>query len=485
MSRALGCLSVVLFISAPVGVAQAEAVSGEAQARAFVLGLSQGKSAELVKGFDAAMTTAMPPDKLAGLWVQLTGQLLGFNGIKGTSSETKDGYLVVRVSCDFVMTDMDIVVVLNAESKISGLRVVSPKVAPTARPQTPKPPFPYSAREVLYANAADGSKIGGTLTVPAKGGPHPAVLLITGSGSQDRDETIFGHKPFWVIADHLTRAGFAVLRVDDRGVGTSTGDAATATIQVHATDVEAGVAFLKTQKDVDAGRIGLIGHSEGGIIAPIVAARSKHIRFIVSLAGPGVSGAVLNVQQVDALLPPESREKPKARAALLAAQGALAAAVAAGEDEAVIRGLLGKAVDAGSALASEADRAALTPEVRAAQIDGHYKTLASPWIRSFFETDPAVALRAVKIPVLALIGEKDLQVPSGPNLAAIGKALEAGGNEDFELHALPGLNHLFQTAKTGHVKEYGTIAETFSPKVLALITRWLRVRAGLQTPGTP
>ena len=120
MSRALGCLSVVLFISAPVGVAQAEAVSGEAQARAFVLGLSQGKSAELVKGFDAAMTTAMPPDKLAGLWVQLTGQLLGFNGIKGTSSETKDGYLVVRVSCDFVMTDMDIVVVLNAESKISG-----------------------------------------------------------------------------------------------------------------------------------------------------------------------------------------------------------------------------------------------------------------------------------------------------------------------------------------------------------------------------
>lgn len=479
MKRVLCWSTMMCLLATPVGAENPKFAAAEAKARALVEGWSKGAFAESVEMFDPTMVQAMPVSKIEGLWGQLTSQLLGFKTITGTASKQTGPYLQVRVSCTFGMQAMDILVIMNDSGQVSGLRVVPPLVVASARPQTPKPPFPYSARDVLYPNPFDGSKIGGTLTIPPGKGPHPAVLLITGSGAQDRDETIFEHKPFWVIADHLSRAGFAVLRVDDRGVGATTGDATKATIQVHATDVEAGVAFLTQQPEVDGGRIGLIGHSEGGIIASIVAARQSAVRFIVLLAGPGVPGTVLNVQQVDALLPAESREAPGARKAVLAAQSALNAAIAGDRPDGEIRSLLEAALAAGDAL-SGPKGVALTPESRAQRLEAQYQAVRKPWFRSFLKTDPAVALRQVKVPVLALVGEKDIQVPAKQNLAAIGHALAVAGNGDVELHALPGLNHLFQKAETGHVREYETITETFNPGALALMTQWLRVRARLE-----
>ncbi|MGH1561008.1 alpha/beta fold hydrolase [Caulobacter segnis] len=170
------------------------------------------------------------------------------------------------------------------------------------RPQTPKPPFPYRAEDVSYRNPASGLTLAGTLTLPEGAGPFPAVVLITGSGAQDRDETVFGHKPFWVIADALTRKGVAVLRVDDRGTGGSqAGPPGSGGIPALVTDVAAGVAFLRARADIDPARIGLVGHSEGGQVAPLVAAEDPRVAFLVLMAAPGVDGATLLVAQNRAL----------------------------------------------------------------------------------------------------------------------------------------------------------------------------------------
>jgi hypothetical protein len=310
-------------------------------------------------------------------------------------------------------------------------------------------------------------EIGGTLTLPAGPGPHPAVLLITGSGSQDRDETLFGHKPFWVIADHLTRKGIAVLRVDDRGIGKTTGDPLTATVEDHVTDAEAGVAFLKTQPEIDPKRIGLIGHSEGGVIAPVVAAKSSDIAFLVSLAGPAVSGAELNPMQVRALL--EAGKAPPAIVdEIVAGQESLMKLLVADAPEKELQ-------DAVKALAKVAVK--LTPGVNPDDVEAQKTTaremipLLSPWFRSWAKLDPALHLAKLEVPILIMIGEKDLQVPAGPNLEQAKAAL--AGNPKLRAEQLPGLNHLFQTATVGTMDEYVTISETFNPAALELMTQWL------------
>jgi len=334
------------------------------------------------------------------------------------------------------------------------------------RPQEPRPPFPYRSEEVTIPNKRAGLTLAGTLTLPEGEGRHPAVILITGSGAQNRDEAIMGHRPFWVIADHLSRSGFAVLRCDDRGTGASTGDIASATSLDFAGDVAAQVDALIRRPDIDKKRIILAGHSEGGLIAPMVAAKNKKIAGIILLAGPGVTG-----------------EK------IMLAQGELIGR-AAGQDEATVKqnrhiqeilfaimkeggeGLEEKLRAAMTAQRSEmsaSEQAAMTDQLINMQI----KQLASPWFRFFLTHDPAPVLRKVKCPVLALNGELDLQVPADENLAAIASALHAGGNKRFETHKLYGLNHLFQTAKTGGVDEYSRIEETFSPRALELMTNWL------------
>jgi len=331
------------------------------------------------------------------------------------------------------------------------------------RPQTPEPPFPYREEEVSYPNPAAGNRLAGTLTLPEQGAPFPAVILISGSGQQDRNEEIFGHKPFLVLADRLTRAGIAVLRVDDRGVGGSTGDVAGATSEDFAGDVAAGIDFLSARDDVRADRIGLVGHSEGGLIAPLVATRRDDVAFVVLLAGPGVSGAEILFDQAELL----------ARAA-----GATDAFVEGNRaQQERIFAILRETAD--PALARQRLREVLDDDAAAlAQLD----QVASPWFRYFVLHDPAPILRELACPVLALNGELDLQVPCERNLAAIRAALEAGGNPDFEVRAYPGLNHLFQHAATGAVAEYGEIEETIAPQALDDVTNWIRARVAGEDP---
>jgi hypothetical protein len=319
------------------------------------------------------------------------------------------------------------------------------------RPQEPRRPLPYDETEVAYENKAAGVKLAGTLTVPRGKGPFPAALLITGSGPQDRDETIFGHRPFLVLADHLTRRGIAVLRADDRGVGKSTGQFADATTADFAADAEAGLDFLLKRPGIDAARIGLIGHSEGGLIAPMVASRRSDVAFVVLLAGMGVVGEQLLYHQGERLLKAFGRP-PEAIAAQRKTQEQVFSLLKQESDPAVIDAKLG------------ALRKALPGSL--------------VWLRFALTYDPAPALRKVKCPVLAINGELDLQVDPDQNLPAIEAALKEGGNKDVAIAKLPKLNHLFQTAKTGLPAEYSQSEETMAPAALHTISEWIGKRVG-------
>ncbi|WP_297512623.1 alpha/beta fold hydrolase [uncultured Caulobacter sp.] len=334
----------------------------------------------------------------------------------------------------------------------------APAAAPAPkRPQTPQPPFPYRAEEVAYVNPASGLRLAGTLTLPPGAGPFPAVVLITGSGQQDRDETFFDHKPFWVIADALTRRGVAVLRVDDRGVGGSqAGDLARATTSQFATDVAAGVAFLRARGDIDPDRIGLIGHSEGGQIAPMVAAKDPRVAFLVLMAGPAIDGLELLVAQNRAIAEASGASAGEV-AAMLKTKRAWFEAARDARDDDDARTRLSAVLDQQGVPAGAPQRAAVL-------------ALAVPWWREFLKSHPAEVLKTVQVPVLALNGAKDTQVPAAANLAATRQALS--GHKDVEIVALPGLNHLFQTAGTGLPDEYGKIEQTLAPEALTRIVDW-------------
>jgi hypothetical protein len=325
------------------------------------------------------------------------------------------------------------------------------------RPQNPAKPYPYHDEDVSYENKLQTVTLAATLTIPPGKGPFPAVVLITGSGPQDRDESLLGHKPFLVLSDYLTRHGIAVLRADDRGTAKSTGDFSTATTADFATDTEAGIAYLKTRAEIDPHKIGLIGHSEGGIIAPMIAARNPDVAFIVMMAGSGVPGDEILVAQVQAIA--ESSGKTHEEAVKTAAkQREILALVKSEKDPAVLEKEL---------------KEKLSGEGLEAQAGIEIKALTSPWFRYFMAYDPATALRKVTCPVLAINGEKDMQVPPKQNLPAIRKALEQAGNKHFEVDELPGLNHLFQTAKTGSPAEYASIEETISPVALDKMSNWI------------
>jgi pimeloyl-ACP methyl ester carboxylesterase len=325
------------------------------------------------------------------------------------------------------------------------------------RPQEPKPPFSYTAEDVTYENPqAPGVRLAGTFTRPKEGGPFRAVLLITGSGAQNRDEEIMGHKPFLVLSDYLTRHGIAVLRVDDRGVGESTGKFQGATTQDFATDAMAGVRYLESRSDVDKKHIGMIGHSEGGSIAPMVAVKLPEVAFIVLLAGPGVPGAQVVEDQVY-------------QGNLLAG---ISPEIAAGNrdfEHKILAAVLHDPDPEKKILTLAESMPPAVQENLRKQIPG----LLSPWYRYFLAYDPGPTLEQVKCPVLALNGSKDSQVSPELNLPAIEAALRKGGNKDVTVQLVPGVNHLFQTAKTGAVAEYPDIEETMSPKVLETIAAWV------------
>jgi uncharacterized protein len=327
---------------------------------------------------------------------------------------------------------------------------------PPRRPQTPVKPYPYREEDVAFPNPAAGISLAGTLTIPAGAGPFPAVMLITGSGAQDRNESIVDHQPFLVLADHLTRKGIAVLRADDRGVGKSGGNFATATTVDFASDVEAGLAFLRSRREVDQQRLGLIGHSEGGMIAPMVAARNSAVHFIVLMAGPGVPGDEIIVEQ--------------ARLISLASGMAPEIAQRGAEQQRSVLEIIKREKDA-SALEAALRERLTALGLPPAQIDLQLKALTAPWYRYFVSYDPAPSLAALTCPVLAINGEKDLQVPPAQNLPAIRRALAS--NPSAQVEEIPGVNHLFQPAKTGLPAEYASTEETIAPAVLDRISNWI------------
>jgi pimeloyl-ACP methyl ester carboxylesterase len=337
------------------------------------------------------------------------------------------------------------------------------------RPQEPKKPYPYAEEEVAFDNKKGGVRLAGTLTRPKAGGPFPAVLLLTGSGPQDRDETLFGHRPFLVLADYLTRRGLAVLRVDDRGVGKSTGSFEKATVEDFAGDARAGLEYLKGRKDIDGQRIGLLGHSEGGTVASLVASRSPDVAFLILMASPGLTGEELWCSQAALMLKADgATEGQVAKSRRL--QERLVAVLRREKDDGAAEKELRRVLAAEVAALSEEDKRAAGNLRDLA--DAQVKALLSPSFRFNLAYDPRPTLRKVRCPVLAINGERDIVVACAENLAAIEAALKAGGNTRYTVKALPALNHLFQTCKTGSFAECPKIEETIAPAALELIGKW-------------
>ncbi|MBF6415578.1 alpha/beta hydrolase family protein [Nocardia cyriacigeorgica] len=326
-----------------------------------------------------------------------------------------------------------------------------------ARPQEPKPPFPYVSEDVTYANG--DITIAGTLTKPEGEGPFPAVLMLTGSGPQDRNEELFGHKPFLLIADTLTRAGYAVLRTDDRGVGGTSGNLDQATYDDLAGDAAAGVDYLSTRADVDPARIGLFGHSEGGYLAPLVASKpDSGVAFAILMAGPAVPGGDVLIEQNRALFA-AGGASPEETAAQVDYITALADAMRAGD------------LDKARQVAREHNET--LPEGQR-MTDEQIDALLTPSMTSFMSYDPAPALSALRVPVLAFFGEKDLQVLPSQNEQPMRDLL--AGDPDATVHTFPGLNHLMQPAGSGLPSEYSTIETTIAPEVLDYVKDWLTQR---------
>ncbi|MEN8228130.1 MAG: alpha/beta fold hydrolase [Bacteroidota bacterium] len=340
------------------------------------------------------------------------------------------------------------------------------------RPQEPTPPYPYAEETVSFDNHEEGFSLGGTFTIPEGEGPFPAVILVSGSGSQNRDEEIFGHKPFKLIADHLTRHGIAVLRYDDRGVASSGGSFAGSTSEDNAGDARSAIDFLLKRKEVDASKVGIIGHSEGGMISLILASEYDDIAFIISLAGPGVDGKTILLEQSDYI-------------------GRLS-----GVDDSILvdnRAVMSKVyeimisnesydawgeqvLEFTSAYYSEKKSGNYSEE----EIEQSKKMLIGSipeqsyaWMRYFVMFDPSAFFGSIKCPVLALNGEKDCQVMASRNITAIREKLISSGNQNVTARILPGLNHLFQNCETGLPAEYGVIEETFDPRALEIISEWI------------
>jgi fermentation-respiration switch protein FrsA (DUF1100 family) len=342
------------------------------------------------------------------------------------------------------------------------------KVEKPKRPQEPKEPFPYKSEAVKFINPETGDTLAGTLTLPDTVGPFPAVIFVTGSGPQNRDEELLGHKPFLVIADYLTRNGIAVLRYDDRGIGESTGDFRKATSEDFADDAIAAVEYLKTRSEVN--KIGVAGHSEGGIIAPMAAVQSDDVDFIVLMAGTGIRGDSILMLQTELIMRASGSDEATIKRDLGIYRQIYSILVSDDDDETIKQELTGILEDSYKYLTEEEKVEVGTKEQ---MIDMQLKVLLGEWFRYFLKYDPYPTLIKVKCPVLAINGEKDLQVPPKQNLSAIERALKEGGNKNYKIVEMPELNHLFQKSETGLPTEYGNIEETFSPDAMKVISDWI------------
>lgn len=333
----------------------------------------------------------------------------------------------------------------------------------TAKPQDPQPPFDYHIEEVSFPSKAGGIKLSGTLTYPKEGHSFASIILISGSGAQNRDSELLGHRPFWVIADYFSDKGYAVLRVDDRGIGDSEGDYNTATLQDFVGDTHGALDYMLTREELNKDAIGLVGHSLGGVIAPMVSVERPEVAFMVLLAGSGIPGDELMLLQ---------KEKIERR------MGIPELGIAAGQKN--IKGAYDLIKDAEPG--ADSLKTALTTyfndvfadALPANQVEAIATQLSYPWLTDFIRHDPSIPLSNVQVPVLALIGSKDTQVPAMENLTAIEMALNAAGNTQYETAEVADLNHLFQECITGLPIEYGEIEQTFSPRILEVMGIWMR-----------
>lgn len=339
------------------------------------------------------------------------------------------------------------------------------------RTQEPVKPYPYYSEEVKVDNKLDSVILAGTLTLPSREGKYPVVILISGSGPQNRDEELLNHKPFLVLSDYLTRNGIAVFRYDDRGTASSTGNYNSATTEDFARDVNAIVEYLMTRKEIDHAHIGLIGHSEGGIIAPMVASKSKDVSFIVMMAGTGIPGNELLLLQQEAILKVSGEKEAQIKEMTTFNKEIFNIILNESNDDSITSQLTAYIKKVSKSNPEWMSSNKLDEE---SLIQMTVKSIDTPWMKYFIRHNPALVLQKVKCPVLAINGSKDLQVPPKENLAAIKKALDLAGNSKVTIKELPGLNHLFQECTTGNPSEYSQIDQTISPVALEEISGWIK-----------
>ncbi|MFK8006819.1 MAG: alpha/beta hydrolase family protein [Saprospiraceae bacterium] len=379
-------------------------------------------------------------------------------GIKYTSTVNEDG------------TEID--GTFNQGPMSLPLKMTRKKVAKKelVRPQEPKK-FDYQQEEVKFENSKGGHHLAGTLTIPKSGDFETVVVLITGSGPQDRNEELLGHKPFLVLSDHFTKQGIAVLRYDDRGVAKSTGTFKGSTSRDFADDASAAVSFLKKRKDMAGKKIGLCGHSEGGMIAPIVASENSNVDFIVLLAGPGIKIPELMKLQTDKISEAEGVDENmrKLNAVIIENAFGFLHKNKGMEREDLRKGLTQILSDGFESL----PKAETEGEDKNKFMEGELEMMLDDWFLYFMQFDPADYLSKVKCPVLAVNGELDLQVTSKENLEGIKSSLKKAGNKNVTIKEFKGLNHLFQETKTGAPSEYAKLEETFNEEAMKYVSDWI------------
>lgn len=331
---------------------------------------------------------------------------------------------------------------------------------------------PYKKEEVVFTN--DTIKLAGTLTLPQSKGPHPAVSMITGSGPQNRDEELFGFKPFKVIADHFTRNGIAVLRYDDRGVGGSTGNTMQSTTVDFAADALAAVRYLQTRSEINHKQIGLCGHSEGGIVAPLAASQSKDVAFIILIAGTGVNGENILKMQTELIMRADSATEDEIAKAL-AMNSMIYSSLRTDRPLDSVKSELRKRILEDYEKLPDEQRKFITDKDQYVHtvVEAQALSFTTPWFKHFLIHDPAPALEKARCPVLALFGQYDLQVPAETNKKAIQAALLKAKNRDVTMKIFPNANHLFLYTRTGSLKEYATMKKEFVPGFLETMSKWI------------
>jgi pimeloyl-ACP methyl ester carboxylesterase len=454
----------VIFSLFTVLILNAQEITGEWNGVLSVQGMKLRLVFHVAKT-DAGFTATMDSPDQGAKGIAMTSASFENNVLKLEHSAAKivftgtfDGK--TEVNGEFVQAGMKFPMTLSRKEVV---------VEKPNRPQEPQAPFPYSSEAVTFKNLKDSLTLSGTFTYPKGNGKYPVVVLVSGSGPQNRDEELMGHKPFLVLADFLTRNGIAVLRYDDRGCFASTGNFTKALTQDFATDASAAIDYLKSRKEIDTKKIGIIGHSEGAMVAPIVAATRNDLSFIVLMAGPGIQGNEILMLQSELI----SRANGVPESDISTAK----------EINSAIYSTILKVQDTDSLIIAirkiMLEKMPQNADSKAggeAMIDGQMKQITSPWMLNFIRYNPTPTLEKVKCRVLALNGSLDLQVPADVNLQAIGKALTKGGNKNFTTKKLEGLNHLFQECKTGSPAEYAAIEQTLSPILLNEILDWIKAR---------